>query len=210
MPGSRVPRSWWGPRSIGPRLLFVFFLSCAAIQAAGAVRDLSWDDIAAPLRLLLTTRGVHQGNLPARLAELRQRNRARVADGDRDHLIYYVLQSTAFTKLPPIEPAVSAEAFMSSAQVPAAVTARIAAFEAARRSGRGLGARMAIFRALVPREHIDLSKEYARAMTFSAPVGAQYQARGSAPTRRSTRITLSICRWRRFAVWSPAGRSAVC
>ena len=86
----------------------MFFLSCAAIQAAGAVRDLSWDDIAAPLRPLLAMHGIHQGNLPARLDDLRQRNRARVADGDRDHLVYYVLQSTEFTKLPPIEPAVSA------------------------------------------------------------------------------------------------------
>lgn len=156
----------------------MFFLSCAAIHAAGAVRDLSWDDIAAPLRPLLTTRGIHQGNLPARLAELRQHNRARVADGDRDHLVYYVLQSTAFTTMPPIEPAVSAKAFISSAQIPAAVTARIAAFEAARRSGRDFGGRMEIFRALVAREPIDLSKEYTRAMTFAAPVGAQYQARG--------------------------------
>lgn len=156
----------------------MFCLCCAAIQAAGAVRDLSWDDIAAPLRPLLTTRGIHQASLSARLAELRQRNRARVADGDRDHLVYYVLQSAAFTTLPPIEPAVSAKDFLSSAQVPAAVTARIAAFEAARRSGRDLGARMAIFRALVAREPVDLSKEYARAMTSAAPVGEQYQARG--------------------------------
>ena len=156
----------------------MFFLSCAAIQAAGAVRELSWDDIAVPLRPLLATHGVHQGNLSARLAELRQRNHARVADGDRDHLVYYVLQSTAFTTLPPIEPAVSAKAFLSSAQVPVAVTARIAAFDAARRSGRDLGARMVIFRALLAREPVDLSKQYARAMKFAAPVGAQYQARG--------------------------------
>jgi hypothetical protein len=122
--------------------------------------------------------GIHQGNLPARLDDLRGRNRARVADGDRDHLVYYVLQSTEFTKLSSIEPAVSAKEFLSSQQVPAAVTARIAAFAAVRRSGRDLGARMAIFRALVSRESIDLAAEYVRAMRFAAPAGTAYQERG--------------------------------
>ena len=50
------------------------------------------------------------------LGDIRERNRARVGEGDRDHLIYYVLQSTAFTKLPPIEPALSAQEFAASGQ----------------------------------------------------------------------------------------------
>ena len=103
-------------------------IAFASVYAAGPVRELSWEDIAAPLQQLLTTHGIHGGNLRDRLAGLRQRNRVRVAEGDRDHLVYYVLQSTEFTKLPPIEPAVSAKAFASSGTVPAAVTARIKEF----------------------------------------------------------------------------------
>ena len=122
--------------------------------------------------------GIHQSNLRERIAELRQRNRARVVEGDRDHLVYYVLQSIAFTMLPPIEPAASASELMSSGQVPAAVKARIQAFTAAARSGRDYGARMAIFRALVARDSIDVEGEYARAMKFAAPAGAAYRARG--------------------------------
>jgi hypothetical protein len=35
----------------------------------------------------------------------------RVAEGEREHLIYYALQSTAFTTRPPIEPAISSRRF---------------------------------------------------------------------------------------------------
>lgn len=167
----------WGPRSIGPHLL-VLVLACAALQAAGPARDLSWDDVAPPLRQLLSTHGIHQGNLRERLAELRRRNQTRVVDGDRDHLVYYVLQSTEFTRLAPIEPAVGARELMSSGQIPAAVKARIDAFVTAARSGRNDSARMAIFRAMIARDSINLTDEYARAMKFAAPVGALYQERG--------------------------------
>jgi SAM-dependent methyltransferase len=170
----------WGLAATRPHLL-VLILACAAIRAAGPVRELSWADIAPPLRQLLARHGIHQENLSKRLGDIRERNRARVGEGDRDHLIYYVLQSTAFTKLPPIEPALSARELAATGKIPATAKARIDAFMSstkARSSTKEGSARMAIFREMLARERVDLMKEYARAMAFAAPVGAQYQARG--------------------------------
>jgi Nodulation protein S (NodS) len=142
------------------------------------VRDLAWADIAPPLQQLLASYGIQDANLRARLAALRQRNRTRVTEGDRDHLIYYLLQATAFTTLPPIEPALSARTFLASGRIPADAKARIDAFAAAARNQRELGARMAMFRTMLARDPIDLGAEYARAMKFAAPVGALYHERG--------------------------------
>ena len=110
-------------------------------------------------------------------------------EGDLDHLIFYALQSTHFTKLPPIEPALSAKALVQALDpaerdgflrgqaarepsVPAAVRARVAAFvEALDSSSRD--PRLAYFRALVQTTFPDrrgreaaLHREYLRAMRF--------------------------------------------
>ena len=45
-------------------------------------------------------------------SRLRQTHAARVREGDFDHLVFYLLQSTHFTSLPPIEPALSAKALV--------------------------------------------------------------------------------------------------
>jgi hypothetical protein len=75
---------------------------------------------------------------------LREAHAVRVRDGDVDHLVFYLLQSTHFTSLPPIEPALSAKALVDSlstaertsylggsaldpSRVPATVRERIAA-----------------------------------------------------------------------------------
>lgn len=159
------------------RLTFIL-VALAAVQAAGPVRETSWNDVPGPVRQMLTSRGVTGENFRAHIAGLRQRNRIRMREGDLDHLVHYVLQSTAFTRLPPIEPAVSAKRFLSSGTVPADAKARIDAFLAAARGGRDRGPRMAIFRAMLARESADVAAEYARTMQLVAPVGAQYQERG--------------------------------
>ena len=110
-------------------------------------------------------------------------------EGDFDHLVFYALQSTRFTTLPPIEPALSAKALVDSlsaverttflrtaeaprARIPAPVLARFAAFGRALDSSPA-DARITYFRALVkttfhppgsrePR----LLDEYLRAMRF--------------------------------------------
>jgi hypothetical protein len=140
--------------------------------------EISWDQIASPIQRLLGKYGFTGETLQGRIAELRLRNKTRVKEGDRDHLIYYVLQSMAFTRLPPIEPALSAQEFVDGGRIPSTARARMDAFAAAARTGRNYGARMAIFRDMLAREAIDLSKEYERAMKFAAPAGAQYQSRG--------------------------------
>jgi len=174
-----MPRFRWGLAAARLHLL-VLILAGAALWAAGPVRDLTWADIAPPLRPLLARHGIREEKLGERLAAVRDRNRARVGEGDRDHLVYYVLQSTDFTTLPPIEPAVSAEELARSGVVPSPVKARIDAFNNHEdaKTGRRRSERMAIFRDLIARERVDLVKEYARAMKFAAPAGERYRERG--------------------------------
>ena len=171
-----MPRFRWSLATARLHLL-VLILAGAVLWAAGPVRDLAWDDIAPPLRQLLASHGIREENLGERLAEIRDRNRTRVGEGDRDHLVYYVLQSTDFTTLPPIEPGVSANEFAESGVVPAPVRARIEAFQKYK-PPKVQSPRMAIFRELIARDPIDLVKEYARAMKFAAPAGELYRERG--------------------------------
>jgi hypothetical protein len=118
-----------------------------------------------------------------------QSNVRRVREGDFDHLVFYALQSTRFTTLPPIEPALSAkglvdgmseperEAFLRTseaprARIPAPARARFAAFIRAVDSS-STDPRITYFRALVKatipergaREQA-LAGEYLRAMRF--------------------------------------------
>lgn len=57
---------------------------------------------------LLAEHGLDEHTATARLASIRRRNQERVHEGDRDHLVQYVLQGTTFTTSRPIEPALSA------------------------------------------------------------------------------------------------------
>ena len=68
------------------------------------------------------------------MKEIRAANETRLRDGNYDHLIHYALQSTRVTSLPPIEPALSAKAFVESksTQIPDDARARLIAFAAAR------------------------------------------------------------------------------
>lgn len=95
------------------------------------------------------------------LAAIHEAAKRRVAEGERDHMIFYALQSRRFTGLPRIEPALSARAFFVSRKIPADAEARLKAFLEAEPTGRP----HAYFRALVasePRIH----EEYRRAMGF--------------------------------------------
>jgi hypothetical protein len=112
-----------------------------------------------------------------------------VHEGDLDHLVSYLLQSTRFTTLPPIEPALSAKAFVTSqgapetqvlsdawdgsaARIPPPVQERIAALLRAADSPSS-DPRLRYFRELVtstfadPRERpAALVREYVRVMRF--------------------------------------------
>jgi len=139
---------------------------------------------------MIGERGLDRASFPRYLAEVRARDRARVRDGDLDALVYYVLQSSAFTRLPPIEPAASAQSFTEHAAIPSAVQARFEALTASLRNGATADARVLYFRDLIERERADgtplprlLAEQYARAMRslyekeFAAAADA-YQRRG--------------------------------
>jgi hypothetical protein len=136
----------------------------------------------------LSARGVTAASFDAFVDRTIRRNVARVAEGDLDHLVFYLLQSTSFTKLPPIEPALSAKALVDSlpaservtylgkgqvdqARVPASVRARAAAFDRALDSN-SKDPRLSYFRELartaLPNKRRDaaLVREYFRAMKF--------------------------------------------
>jgi hypothetical protein len=158
-----------------------------AQQRAGTQR-ITWDDLA-PLHARLEARNITAGGFPSYVKTLRETHANRVREGDLDHLIFYLLQSTRFTPLPVIEPALSAktlvgrlgdrerEVFLRTAQaprarVPAAVGSRIAALLRAMGSP-GSDARLGYFRTLVTETFPDstsrqgaLIDEYLRVMRF--------------------------------------------
>lgn len=96
------------------------YLSNAA-QSRAAVRRITWDDVV-PLRARLEALGLTSASFPAYVERVREANARRVREGDLDHLIFYLLQSTHFTSLPPIEPAVSARALVEGLDPPDRLT----------------------------------------------------------------------------------------
>ena len=157
-------------------------------QSGGAVRNVTWSDLV-PLHGQLQAAGLSAHSFPAYVQRVHDTNVQRVVEGDLDHLVFYFLQSAAFTKLPPIEPALSAkllvdglsdsdrQAFLGAAQsaappLPAAVRARIAAFVGAL-DGGSHDERLAFFQKLVQarvperrQRQAALGREYLRAMRF--------------------------------------------
>lgn len=153
-------------------------LGVAVALATGAsstveppVRSIAWVDVA-PLQARLERYGITPSSFDARVAQIRERNAQRVREGDLDHLIFYLLQSTRFTKLPPIEPALSAKAYVDGGRVADEVRARTAAFVEAIDSSPS-DARLSFFRDLLAtlvtaqkaREDA-LLREYERVMRF--------------------------------------------
>ena len=81
----------------------------------------------------LASRKIDADAFPSWVKDIRAANETRLRDGNYDHLIHYALQSTRVTALPPIEPALSAKAFVESKskQIPEDAHARLIAFAAA-------------------------------------------------------------------------------
>lgn len=109
-------------------------LFAAAMSIAAAARSIVWTDLPAAVQNRLE-QGVTAATFDSRIAALSREARSRVRQGDMEHLIHYVLQSMRFTRLPPIEPALSAKAFVEArksgafdATPPPAVEARFTAF----------------------------------------------------------------------------------
>ena len=99
------------------RSAFGLILGCALLTAAsGAQPPVSpaWNDLPPAARDRLGAAGVSPPGLPDYLARLHRVHAQRVREGDLDHLVFYLLQSTHFTRQPPIEPALSARALVDA------------------------------------------------------------------------------------------------
>jgi hypothetical protein len=148
-------------------LLIVLVLGA---QDRGVARRVTWEELA-PVHARLDGAGVSASTLPAFLERVHTTNVQRVREGDLDHLIFYLLQSTRFPG-PPIEPALSAKELVSSSRVPDSVHTRVSALLSAIEKPGG-DARLAYFRDLVHATFPDAQqrqdgvlREYARAMRF--------------------------------------------
>jgi hypothetical protein len=156
-------------RSVSFSLLALSAFGLTWQNRAGA-RRVTWDDVTLVHRQL-TAAGISASTLPAFLERVHTTNVQRVREGDLDHLVFYLLQSTRFPG-PPIEPALSAKEFVDGSQVPERVRARVSALLRAIDNPGG-DLRLTYFRDLVHSTFPDAKqrqdgvlREYARAMRF--------------------------------------------
>src|ERR1700722_13178271 len=117
----------------------------------------------APARSLATQLGIGPSNFEQTLAAINQRTSQRLREGDRDHLIFYMLQSRSFTSADPLEPARSAAEYKLHG-IPTAVRSRINAFLSA--LGAPSNDRQRHFATLLPTRDAahELETQYTRAM----------------------------------------------
>jgi hypothetical protein len=154
-----------------PAILCVAGLTLFVQNASHATR-ITWDDVAS-LHRQLESRGITRTSFDSYVDRVRDDNAHRVREGDLDHLIFYALQSTHFTRRPAIEPALSAKGLVAGGnQIPADARDRIRDLLKAFHSSSN-DPRLAYFRALVhstfPKEserESALLREYVRAMRF--------------------------------------------
>jgi SAM-dependent methyltransferase len=162
--------------------------AAAAVPSARPVARITWADTA-PLHAQLQAHGIDADAFAPLVDRIHESNLRRVREGDLDHLIFYALQSTRFTGLPPIEPALSAKGFVNSlgereretflatssaplSRIPDPVRARITALVRALEKPKD-DPRLTYFRALVEARFPEraarqtgLLGEYLRAMRF--------------------------------------------
>jgi hypothetical protein len=154
---------------------FLVSLSAAlglTLGGAATVSPITWTDVA-PLRARFEARGLTATTFSRFVARTHANNLRRVREGDLDHLIFYALQSSHFTRRAPIEPALSAKAFVAAGdRVPADALARIRDLLHALEPPSA-DPRITYFRALVhttfPRRadrERGVLREYVRAMRF--------------------------------------------
>ncbi|MEK7405421.1 MAG: methyltransferase [Acidobacteriota bacterium] len=147
--------------------MLVLLAACCALAAAPGRRLIEYADLPTPLQEHLRQQGVAAEGLPALVRAIEDSTSRRLREGEHDHLIYYLLQSTRFTRRPRIEPALSAREFVEGVgEVPAAVRLRVQDFLRALKRP-GADERLDWFWKLLPpteRTPERLGAEYARAM----------------------------------------------
>jgi hypothetical protein len=85
--------------------------------AAGRARWIEYADLPEPVRSTFAAQGQSPNNFSEYIQRVEADTERRVAEGEREHLIHYALQSTRFTNRPPIEPALSARRFVERLSV---------------------------------------------------------------------------------------------
>ena len=173
--------------AVVPALIAALAASLLAIPQAASVR-IGWRDLT-PVQATLRASGLSEASFDVYVARVAAENLQRVREGDLDHLVYYLLQSTRISSAPAIEPALSARqlvegldadrraAFLrgdgaAAPPVPPEVTARIAALLRAVQTRSG-DARLTSFAALLDTAYPDpatraagVAAEYLRVMRF--------------------------------------------
>ncbi len=170
----------------------------AALAGAFGVESVRWSDLPSVIQARLSAVGIEAGDFSSFIEAQNQRTRERVREGDLDALVYYALQSTAFTGEAPIEPALSAKAFVDRGAVPAAVRRRLRALRSAL-ARKQTDRRLAYFADVIrlnndPQTSVDtfLVQQYERTMHFlfekefvagrspdsAAAIAALYRQRG--------------------------------
>ena len=89
-------------------------LAAPALLSAPPAVAVEWADLPASIQRRLTSMDVTAASFPTFRTDLDRRTHERVRESDLDALIYYALQSASFTKERPIEPALSAKAYVES------------------------------------------------------------------------------------------------
>ena len=82
------------------------------------VRQIEYADLPPAIQERFAAAGVAGPRFSEYLRSVSVETERRVAEGEREHFIYYALQSTRFTDRPRIEPAVSAQRFIESLSPP--------------------------------------------------------------------------------------------
>ena len=77
-------------------------------------RRIQYSDLPPVLQKSLAASGVPEERFATFIAQVEAETDRRVEQGDREHLIYYALQSARFTNRPRLEPALSARGFVDS------------------------------------------------------------------------------------------------
>ena len=183
------------------RYFFATWLVCYAFAGAPSSRLIDYSDLTPKLQDILS-----QEPFPALVAAITDSTTRRLREGESEHLIYYLLQSTRFTSQPPIEPALSAREFVGG-KIPAAVKKRMLDFLRALDTGPA-DQRLSWFRkSLTEGERTlpHLASAYAKAMRFlyqkefagKTDSGFLYTQRGHSS---DTRIESSYAVWTALSI----------
>ena len=181
-----------------------------SLPIVAATHQVKYADLTANAQAILARQGIDADKFPSLIHSINQETGNRLRDGEHDHLIYFVLQSTKFTNKPRIEPALSAREFvenLKAASIPRDANERMQDFLRALARPQS-DERMNWFqKSLSPEERTleHLSSEYLRAMRFlyqkefaaAESASTVYQQRGHSS---DTRIESSFAVWNALSV----------